>query len=76
MVESDLASLKSSPQAEAKKQHTLTDEYAIDATGVTELTLKKFMEYLDLPDDKPEAEEKFRELLERTGSKPVNRALK
>ena len=46
MVESQLPSLKSSPEIESPKKKNLTDEYTLDATGVTSHTVKKFMEYL------------------------------
>ena len=55
MVDPELPNIKSSPEIESPKKKDLTDQYTLDATGVTSLTVKKFMEYLDLPDDKPEA---------------------
>lgn len=43
MVESELPTLKSSPDFESPKKKSLTDEYTIDASGVTSQTVKKFM---------------------------------
>ena len=70
-----MPSLRGSPETESRKK-SLTDEYTLDANGVTAYTVKRFMEYLDLPEDKLEAEEKFRTLLERTGTKPSSVILK
>ena len=73
---SEMPSLTSSPSPEKKKSLSLTDEYTLDANGVTAFTVKRLMEYLDLPEDKLESEEKFRVLLERTGTKPSSVVMK
>ena len=35
-----------------RNKSNLTDEYTLDANGVTELTVRRMMEYLNLIDDK------------------------
>jgi hypothetical protein len=60
MEESGMPSHLSSPDFESPLKKNLTDEYSLDANGVTVFTVRRMMEFLELPSDKPEAEEKFR----------------
>lgn len=71
-----MPSYKSSPEIESPNKKALTDEYTFDASGVTEKTVRKLMQYLRLPSSKTEAEERFRELLEMNTSKPPALVLK
>jgi hypothetical protein len=66
----ELSSLKSSPEHDRKKK-SITDEYALDAFGVEPSTLKRLMDFIVLPYDKKEAEERFRSMLENTNSLPT-----
>lgn len=70
-----MPSLRSSPELDRKKK-SLTDEYALDAVGVDSSTLKRLMDFIVLPYDKKEAEERFRTLLENTSSLPTSLVLK
>lgn len=54
-----MPTLKSSPEMD-RRNKSLTDDYALDANGVRAETYRKLMEFIDIPIDKQDAEERFR----------------
>jgi hypothetical protein len=49
----------------------LSEEYLFDTEGVTQETIRQFMIFLKLPDDKLSVDKRFREAIESKNSKPA-----
>ena len=54
----------------------MTSEYLLDATGVTPSTYKRLMEFIVLPVDKREADDRFREMLETKSNQSTSHLLR
>lgn len=54
----------------------MTDDYSLQANGVRAETYRKLMEFIDIPVDKQDAQQRFREMLQNKSSQPLSMIMK